>query len=100
MSKYTLKDVGMLALDFAKAAQNVTRCKHALSNGYIDWREAMGCHDYIEKNSPEWAEMMAATADEYRALAAAKACERRSKAKLLRASAVLQIRLDKAMEGA
>lgn len=52
MSKHTLKDVGMLALDFAKAAQDVTRCKHALSNGYIDWREAMGCHDYIEKNSP------------------------------------------------
>lgn len=44
--------------------------------------------------------MMAATADEYRALTAAKACERRTKAKLLQAAAVLQIRLDKAMEGA
>ena len=95
----TLKDVGLLALKFAEAASGVTHCKQVLSGGYDAWREEAGVYDFIEKGSPVWAEMMAATAEEYRALEAAKGRERRAKANLLKAAGEVQARVRKALEG-
>ncbi len=95
----TIKDVGLLALKFAEAAQDVTHYKQVLHAGYLAWREEAGFYDYVKKDSPEWGEMMAATAVEYRALDAAKGRERRAKAKLLQAAAEVQARVRRAMEG-
>lgn len=99
MTKHTIKDIGLLALGYAKAADEVAHCKRVLQGGYLAWRDTTDCHEYIEKNSAPWVEMMTATAGEYQGLTAAKSRERRAKAKLLRAAANVQARLNHALEG-
>ena len=83
-TKPTLTNLGLLALEYARAVEETTHCKHVLQGGYLAWRENTGHqHTDIERGSKEWGAMMAATKPEYSHLQKAKARERRIKAKLL-----------------
>lgn len=99
MTNRAMVDLALLALKFAEAADNVAHCKLVLDAGYSAWREEAGFYDFMAKDSPEWGEMMAATAVEYRALKAAKDRERRAKGKLMKAANDVQARVCKALEG-
>lgn len=83
-TKPTLINLGLLALEYARAVDGVAQCKLALQTGYLAWREYTGNQNTdIERGSEEWDAMMAATKTEYSYLQMAKARERRIKAKLL-----------------
>ncbi|MDR3005229.1 MAG: hypothetical protein LBV14_13465 [Acidovorax sp.] len=79
----TIKNLGLLALDFARAAKGAKHCQTVLDCAYDDWRENTGNHEFIERGSKKWNAMMEATKPEYRDLQSAKSRERRAKAKLL-----------------
>lgn len=83
-TKPTVKNLGLLALEYARAVEEATQCKHVLQTGYLAWRQyTSNQHTNIERGSKEWDAMMLATKTEYSYLQRAKARERRSKAKLL-----------------
>lgn len=80
----TLANMGLLALEYARAVKETTHCKHVLQCGYLAWRKTTGnLWTEMERNSPEWNAMMMATASEYREQEKAKRRERHAKAKLL-----------------
>lgn len=80
---HSLKDLAIQAVKYAEAAEHTARCKEALRDAYREFRHQTNPGEYLEKNSPQWAAMMVATAPEYRELESAKARERRARAKLL-----------------
>ena len=83
-TKPTLINLGLLALEYARAVEETAHCKHVLQGGYLAWREGTGNEwTDIERGSKEWSAMMDATQGEYAYLQKAKARERRLKAKLL-----------------
>lgn len=83
-TKPTLTNLGLLALEYARAVEEATQCKHVLQGGYLAWRENTGNqHTDIERGSKEWGAMIEATATEYSYLQKARARERRIKTKLL-----------------
>ena len=90
-TKPTIKNLGLLALDFARAAEDAAHCKLVLQGGYLAWR-AGTCNEHtdIERGSKEWDAMMQATKSEYRDLQTAKARERRAKVKLLMMAELLE----------
>lgn len=83
-TKPTLINLGLLALEYARAVEETAHCKHVLQGGYLAWRKTTGNQwTEIERNSPEWEAMMQATASEYQEQQKAKRRERHLKAKLL-----------------
>ena len=80
----TITNLGLLALEYARAVEETTHRKHVLQGGYLAWRENTSNQQRdIERGSKEWGAMMEATATEYSYLQKAKARERRIKTKLL-----------------
>lgn len=82
--KPTLTNLGLLALEYARAVNETAHCRQVLQGGYLAWRKDTGNESTnIQRNSPEWNAMMQATAGEYREQEKAKRIERNAKAKLL-----------------
>lgn len=83
-TKPTLINLGLLALEYARAAEEAANCKHVLQTGYLAGRECTcNQHTGIERCSAERNSMLFSTKTEYGHLQKAKAPERRHKAKLL-----------------
>ena len=82
-STINLLTLAQAAIGFTKAVADTAHCKDALKAGYHAWRVENRNFDDIERRSPEWDSMMAATADEYRELQNAKSRERKAKYRLL-----------------
>ena len=73
------------AKEYAITVASVEYCKALLDGAYQYWRDINAMHDFIERGSDEWKDMMAYTAEQYRDLQNAKARKRRAEKKLLQA---------------
>lgn len=75
----------MPALKLAAAIGRVEQAKATIDHAYFDWKHSQGL-GFVERHSPEWMAMMAATSPQYMELQAAKSQERRWRKKLVQAA--------------
>lgn len=83
ISLRTLMTVGERAADFASAIHAAKQARQVLNAAYSDFRAHHYPGQHIAQNSAQWAEMMHATAGEYRNWRNAKGRERRAQKKLV-----------------
>lgn len=79
-----LAAIGLKAIEFSAATSARFAALAKFREACREWHQENG-DTYIEKSSPEWAEMLKACDAEYSALMAAKAGERNARERLLRA---------------
>ncbi|SDM52703.1 hypothetical protein SAMN05428957_10771 [Oryzisolibacter propanilivorax] len=76
--------IAQAAARYSAAVVDTRQRQQDLSDGYAAWRQRMGHFDDIERASPAWHAMLAATAEQYRQLQNARGRQRRAQARLLR----------------
>lgn len=77
-----LMDIASKAIDADERESQRRLEDDALGASYYEWKEANGITQYIERDTPEWTAMMAATSAEYEALQIAKNHEANAKRRL------------------
>lgn len=76
--------IAQAAVQYADAVSDRRQRQQELTDGYAAWRERTGQFDKVQRDSPAWREMLAATAEQYRQLQNARSRQRRAQARLLR----------------
>lgn len=87
---FDLLDIARAATQYADAVNEARQRRQDLRDGYAAWRQRSGQLDRVERDSPAWRDMVAATAGEYRQLQLARGRQRRAQTKLLRLAREVQ----------
>ena len=91
MKSLDLLTVTQAAVQYADAVNEARQRRQDLRDGYAAWRQRSGQLDRIQRDSPAWRDMVAATAGEYRQLQLARGRQRRAQTKLLRLARGVQL---------
>ena len=76
--------IAQAAVRYSAAVADTRQRQQDLSDGYAAWRQRMGHYGDIERASPAWHAMLAATAEQHRQLQNARGRQRRAQGRLLR----------------